>query len=216
MMVPLQLAVTGPLRVLCLGAHCDDIEIGCGASILRLVETAPRVEIYWAVFSGDQQRHEEAHRSAGYFLQGVENKRVDLNRFRESYFPAEWAAIKDHLREIRLRFEPHVIFTHHLQDAHQDHRVISELTWNTFRDHLILEYEIPKYEADLGNPNLLIPVSRAQAERKVTALLRYFPSQEARGWFSDETFRGLLRLRGIAANCESGLAEAFHCRKAVL
>lgn len=203
-----------PFRVLCLGAHCDDIEIGCGATMLRLAATVPNLRVRWVTFSGSARRQDEARRAADLFLAGVDERRVDLHGFRESFLPMQWGAVKEVFERIKADFQPSLVFTHLKTDAHQDHRVVSELTWNTFRDHLILEYEIPKYEGDLDNPNLFVPVDRIQAERKVAAVLSCFQSQHGRPWFDESTFLGLLRLRGVA--CNAGFAEGFHARKMVV
>ncbi|WP_221930897.1 PIG-L deacetylase family protein [Telmatospirillum sp. J64-1] len=208
---------TGPKRVLCLGAHCDDIEIGCGGTILRLVEERPEIEIRWIVFSGaGTLREEEARKSAAEFLHALPTKTVEVKGFRNAFFPDQWAEIKQEFERIRKEFEPDLIFTHYRCDHHQDHRVVSELTWNTFRNHLVLEYEIAKYDGDLGNPNLFAPLDRDKAKHKVDALMRHFESQHKREWFTEDTFHAMLRLRGIHANAPSGLAEAFHCRKMVI
>lgn len=204
----------GPLRVLCLGAHCDDIEIGCGATLLRLAGTVPDLEVRWVVFTGSPRRHEEARRSATLFLSGVRKRQIELHAFQESYLPAQWGAVKAEFERLKAAFRPALILTHARDDAHQDHRTVAELTWNTFRDHLILEYEIPKYEGDLGNPNLFVPVDRDLAERKVAALLSCFESQRGRAWFDEGTFLGLMRLRGVA--CNSPFAEGFLARKVVV
>ncbi|MEW5729519.1 MAG: PIG-L deacetylase family protein [Pseudomonadota bacterium] len=215
-MHPLRFDTDGPepFRVLCLGAHCDDIEIGCGATILRLAATVPNLEVRWVVFTGSPRRHEEARRSARLFLAGVRDHRVDLHSFRESFLPAQWGAVKEEFERIKAGFQPSLILTHAKDDAHQDHRTVAELTWNSFRDHPILEYEIPKYEGDLGNPNLLVPVDRDLAERKVAALLSCFESQRGRAWFDAGTFLGLMRLRGVA--CNAPFAEGFLARKLVV
>lgn len=199
------------LHVLCLGAHCDDIEIGCGATLIDLSAKSPKLRVTWVVFSSDDVREREA-RSAASQIVGAPID-IDILDFRNGYFPFEGAAIKDYFESLKRRIQPDVIFTHHVGDAHQDHRTIAELTWNTFRDHLVLEYEIPKFDGDLSRPNVFVPVSRATAQRKVEVLRGAFASQLGRQWFTDDTFLGLLRLRGIECNSPSGLAEAFHCRK---
>lgn len=217
-MMPLlfDLARNHPFRLLCLGAHCDDIEIGCGATVLRLVEAVPDIQVRWTVFTGSAQRQEEARASAEAFLAGAREKRVDLLGFRESFLPQQWGAAKEEFERIKAEFQPTVVLTHLKDDHHQDHRLVAELTWNTFRDHLILEYEIPKYEGDLGNPALFIPVTRAQAERKVAHVMRFFETQHRRAWFDENTFFGLMRIRGVHCNSPSGYAEAFHARKIVV
>lgn len=204
-----------PLRVLCLGAHCDDVEIGCGATLLRLAESVPDMIVRWVVFSGDDTRRGEAAAAAEEFLAGVERREIILHRFRESYFPWDGGAIKAAFEELKS-FAPSLVFTHYRGDLHQDHRTVAELTWNAFRNHLILEYEVPKYDGDLGNPSLFVPVSEAHAEHKISAICRHFRSQAHRAWFSAETFSAMLRLRGIGCNASSGYAEAFYLRKAVL
>ena len=208
-----------PLRVLCLGAHCDDIEIGCGGAVLRLVETFPEVACDWIVFSSNSERRQEASRSAAAFLEGIpeSGRMIAVESFRESYFPWVGAEIKDYFQErLAARPRPDLIFTHCRDDRHQDHRVVSDLTWNAFRDHMILEYEIPKYDGDLTTPNLYVALGETTVERKVRLLLEHFPSQRSRRWFDADTFKGLMRLRGVESNAPERFAEAFHCRKAVL
>lgn len=205
-----------PLSVLCLGAHCDDIEIGCGGTVLRLAEERPDARFHWLVFASTPERAEEARRSAAAFLPAEGGARVAVESFRESFFPWVGAELKERFERLKAEVSPDLILTHSHEDRHQDHRLVGELTWNTFRDHLILEYEVPKYEGDLGRPNTFVPLERRLAERKVELLLECFPSQRKRAWFDAETFRSLLRLRGIECNAPEGLAEAFHGRKLVL
>src|SRR5579863_3197676 len=184
-----------PLNLLCLGAHADDIEIGCGGTILRLVKEIPDLSVRWIVFSGDSVREAEARNSAAAFLGGVRASRVDILKFRDGYFPFQGAAIKDSFEALKHEFNLSLILTHWHGDAHQDHRLVAELTHNTFRDHLVLEYEIPKYDADLGNPNFFVPLTRDVAQRKIAKLREFFTSQHGRGWFTDETFLAMARLR---------------------
>jgi LmbE family N-acetylglucosaminyl deacetylase len=205
-----------PLRILCLGAHSDDIEIGCGGTVLRIIAEHPASAVHWVVFSATGPRETEARASAESFLAGAGAKTIVTKAFRESYFPAAWSEIKDYFEETRRTFEPDLVLTHHSKDLHQDHRVVGELTWNTFRNHLVLEYEVPKYEGDLGTPNLFVPLSRAHADQKVELLLRHFPSQAARTWFRPDTFHGLMSVRGVECNAPDGRAEAFHARKVVV
>lgn len=202
--------------VLCLGAHCDDIEIGCGGSILRLVRDYPLLHVNWVVFSSDSQRAAEARRSADAFLQHAAGRDVLIKEFRNGYFPAAGADIKDFFEEIKTSIRPDVIFTHYRNDLHQDHRLISELTWNTFRNHVILEYEIPKYDGDMGAPNVYLPLPEALWRRKIATLMECFPSQREKSWFTPETFAALMRLRGVESNADGGYAEAFYGRKLVL
>ena len=203
----------GIRRVLCLGAHSDDIEIGCGGTILNLVKANPATEFCWVVFSGDSARRIEARNSAKAFLQGGRVKQVRTARFRESYFPGQWTAVKDCFESIREKFEPDLVLTHYREDRHQDHRVLSDLAWNTFRDHLILEYEILKYDGDLGTPNVYVPLSRETAQRKVGLLTRTFRSQTRKHWFSEDAFLSLMRIRGVECAAREGYAEAYYGRK---
>jgi LmbE family N-acetylglucosaminyl deacetylase len=201
----------GALKVLCLGAHPDDIEIGCGATILGLVGQA--ADVRWAVFSGNERRAEEAARSARLFLGADAGRRLTLHTFRDGYFPAEFAAVKEACEDVAARFRPDLVFTHFRDDRHQDHRVLSDLAWNTFRKHVVLEYEIPKWDGDLSTPNLYAAVTPRTARRKVTLLSRAFASQRSKDWFGDEVFFGLMRLRGMECRSPSGFAEAFYGRK---
>jgi len=203
----------GPLEILCLGAHSDDIEIGCGGTVLRLLAERPGCSVRWLVLSSNPERAAEARASAASFLAGAARSRVDVLGFRESYFPHVGAEVKDAFERLKADATPDVVFAHHRADMHQDHRVVGELTWNTFRDHLVVEYEIPKYEGDLGTPNLFVDLPDAVARRKVELVLRHFPSQAARSWFRRETFEAVMRLRGVECNAAEGWAEAFHCRK---
>ncbi len=204
------------LRVLCLGAHSDDLEIGCGGTVLDLLRQRSDVSVHWVVFSGSARRSEEARRSADAFLQRARQATVDLHEFRDGYFPYVGAEIKDVFESIKRGEAPDIIFTHHGIDQHQDHRLISQLTWNTFRDHFVLEYEIPKYDGDLTTPNLYVPLSEPTRSEKVELLMAAFASQRDKRWFSPETFLGLLRLRGIECASPTGYAEGFHLRKATL
>ncbi len=202
--------------VLCLGAHCDDIEIGCGGTLIELRARHPKLRFVWAVFSGDDVREPETRAAATGLLGDGANIIMDMHRFRMSYFPNFVADIKDAFESLRSRIEPDLVLTHYLSDRHQDHRVIAELTWNTFRSHAILEYEIPKYEGDLAHPGLYCPLSPASVDHKIETLMRCYPSQRSRQWFDPELFRGHLRLRGVECNSPSRYAEAFHARKLII
>jgi len=205
-----------PLRILCLGAHSDDIEIGCGATVLRLLAEHAGSSVHWVVFSANEAREREARASAADFLARAGEAKVVTKGFRESFFPAVWSDIKAFFEDVKRDAAPDVVLSHHHADLHQDHRIVAELTWNTFRSHLVLEYEIPKYEGDLGRPNLFVPVPRAVADSKVELLLRHFQSQAARPWFRPDTFHGLMSIRGVECQAPEGRAEAFHARKLVL
>jgi LmbE family N-acetylglucosaminyl deacetylase len=202
-------------RILCLGAHCDDIEIGCGGMILRLLTEDPNIEICWRVFSSTSVRKKEALEGAKLFLSGAKKNKVTIHKFRDRFFPSLQAQIKSEFDKLKKEFAPDVILTHYRHDLHQDHRVINELTWNTFRNHLILEYEIPKYDGDLGTPNFFVGLDRSICQRKAEYILDAYASQRAKQWFTPDTFMALQRLRGIEANCAGGFAEGFHCRKLV-
>lgn len=203
-------------RVLCLGAHCDDIEVGCGGALMQLRARQPNLRFHWLVLSGDDTREAETRAAAAALLGPEDVVQVEVRRFRTSYLPYSGAEIKDCFEDLKGRSDPDLIFTHRLNDRHQDHRLIAELTWNTFRNHRILEYEIPKFEGDLGQPNVLMPLSQDIVDRKVEVLERCFPSQHHRPWFRPEVFQGLMRLRGVECNAESGYAEGFEARKLVL
>lgn len=204
------------LRLLCLGAHSDDIEIGCGATILSLLQARRDVEVQWTVFSGHGPRGEEARGSAAAFLEGAARSEVDLLGFRDGFFPYQGAEIKEYFEALKRRFDPDIVLTHRGADRHQDHRLLSELTWNTFRSHQVLEYEIPKYDGDLAQPNVFVPLDSDARGRKVELLMEHFGSQRSKSWFTPETFDGLMRLRGIECASPSGYAEAFHGRKITL
>jgi LmbE family N-acetylglucosaminyl deacetylase len=201
--------------LLCLGAHSDDIEIGCGGTVLKLLSANPEMSVHWVVLSADGARAAEARSSADRFLAGAAAVRIEVETFRERYFPYQ-PDLKEFFDDLGTRDRPDLVFTHHRDDAHQDHRVVADLTWNTFRDHLILEYEIPKYDGDLGRPNVFVGLDESIARRKIQAVLDGFPSQADRYWFTAETFLGLLRLRGVEARSPGGYAEGFHARKLVL
>ncbi|HEU0041466.1 MAG TPA: PIG-L family deacetylase [Jiangellaceae bacterium] len=205
-----------PLDILCLGAHCDDIEIGCGGTVLRLVEQYPDARFHWVVLASNDVRAAEAQAAAEHFLDGAGKADIRIERFRESYFPWVGADIKDYFEELKADVDPDLILTHHRHDRHQDHRLVADLTWNTWRDHLILEYEIPKYDGDLGSPNVFVTLDEATAQRKVDGILTHFPSQHRRAWFDADMFRGLLRLRGMEANAPGRFAEGFYGTKVVL
>jgi LmbE family N-acetylglucosaminyl deacetylase len=206
---------TLPLNVLCLGAHSDDIEIGCGGTILHLSEHYPNCAIHWVVFSALGVRAAEAEKSAALFAGKSMASGPVLKRFQDGFMPFAGAEVKTTFEELKS-IAPDLIFTHNPNDAHQDHRLIAELTWNTFRDHLILEYEIPKYDGDMGRPSVFVPLESEVCEKKVRCLTEAFQSQHTKRWFRRDTFLALLRLRGMECNAPSGYAEAFYCRKLVL
>ena len=204
------------MRILCLGAHSDDIEIGCGGTILRWIDVFPNLAVTWVVFAASELRATEARASAEAFLRQVNEKRIIVKNFREGYFPYVGAEIKDYFEQLKREIAPDLIFTHYRHDLHQDHRLLSELTWNTFRDHLVLEYEIPKYDGDLGTPNCFIHLDEAICQKKVQLLLTHFRSQRERHWFTEDTFLAMLRLRGVESAAVGKYAEAFYVRKVVL
>ncbi len=203
------------LRLLCLGAHSDDIEIGCGGTILRLLEENPEAEVLWVVLGASKQRLAEATASAKSFLAGAHQKEIIVKEFRDGFFPYIGAEIKAFFEELKRRYSPDVILTHCRSDLHQDHRLVSELTWNTFRNHLIMEYEIVKYDGDLGAPNFFVHLTESLARRKVRILLDNFKSQLEKNWFTEDAFLAILRLRGLECNAPGKYAEAYYCRKVV-
>jgi LmbE family N-acetylglucosaminyl deacetylase len=216
-MLPLELGRSGgaPVRLLAIGAHPDDIEIGCCGTILKLLEEDALSAIGWVVLSGKGERAGEAKASAEAILSGVGEKQLMLRDFRDGFFPYDGGDIKEFFESLK-EFSPDIVLTHQRADLHQDHRVACELTWNTFRDHLILEYEVPKYDGDIGSPNLFVPLGEDLRRRKIDHLMTHFASQRPKRWFKDDLFSGLLRLRGMECNSPTSFAEAFYCRKAML
>lgn len=217
-MLPLRLHAESdrPAHFLFLGAHCDDIEIGCGATILRLIEEFPDASFHWVVFSSDERRAVEAKRAAECLLAGAKTQELIIKTFRNAYFPYIGAELKDCFEELKGLVSPDVIFTHNREDRHQDHRTISDLTWNSFRSHLIIEYEIPKYDGDLGQPNMYVPATEATMARKIEILMDCYGTQRNHQWFSPDTFSGLMRIRGVECDSSTGYAEAFFARKLVV
>ena len=204
-----------PLNILCLGAHCDDIDIGCGGTVLRLLEQAPETVVQWVVFSSTETRAAEFLGSARHFL-GEENaRRTCVHQFRDGYLPHVWNQVKDRFEELKKETAPDVVFTHYRNDLHQDHRIVSELTWNTFRNHLILEYEIPKYDGDFSSPIFFSHLAEATCRKKIDLILESYPTQRNKDWFSKDMFMGLLRLRGMESNSPTRFAEGFYVRKMV-
>lgn len=204
------------LKVLCLGAHSDDIEIGCGGTVLRLAEQFPLCDFHWVVFSATGIREDEARCSAELFVGTNSSNPPLLKAFPDGFMPYVGADVKAVFEELKRSVSPDLIFTHNRRDAHQDHRAIAELTWNTFRDHLILEYEIPKYDGDMGQPSVFVPLSADVYKKKVRYIMDAFQSQRSKRWFQEDTFFSLMRLRGMECNAPSGHAEAFYCRKLVI
>jgi LmbE family N-acetylglucosaminyl deacetylase len=206
-----------PLRVLCLGAHADDIEIGCGGLVLDLLRRGARLDVSWVVFSANPDRAREAKTSARTFLDGAHKKTITIHRFRDGFFPYEGAKIKQTFESLkRSTPSPDLVLTHYRDDRHQDHRVVSDLTWNTFRDHFVLEYEIPKFDGDMGTPNCFVPLTHETCTRKGRLIEQAFATQANKHWFSAETFVGLMRLRGVECRAPEGFAEAFYARKVVM
>jgi LmbE family N-acetylglucosaminyl deacetylase len=216
-MKELQLAKAGErLSILCLGAHSDDIEIGVGATLLSLIERGVLLDVHWCVLSGTGEREKEARGSAADFLEGAGKAQVEIKSFKDGFFPEHGEGIKLWFESLKSQVSPDVIFTHYHDDAHQDHRQVCRLTWNTFRDHVILEYEIPKWDGDFGQPNLYIPVPTRAIQRKIELLNLHFGSQRSKQWFDSETFLGLARLRGMECRARERYAEAFFARKLTL
>lgn len=202
-----------PIQVLALGAHSDDIEIGAGGAILNWIASGAEVHVHWCVLSTNAERAAEAEASAVDFLKDAAGSRIELETFRDGYFPYEGARLKDWFEGLRRRVDPDLILTHRKEDGHQDHREIRQLTWNSFRNHQILEYEIPKWDGDLCQPNMYVPLDEFSLDRKVDLLMKHFSTQRSKDWFDPETFRGLARMRGIECRAPSGYAEAFVMRK---
>jgi LmbE family N-acetylglucosaminyl deacetylase len=212
--LPFPLAEAPRLRsVLALGSHSDDIEIGCGATLLALTRTRPEIKVTWVVLGAEGEREREARASAEAFMGAATRSEVIVHGFRDGFFPYVGGDVKDVFEDLKSRLEPDLILTHARHDLHQDHRLVCELTWNTWRDHLILEYEIPKYDGDLGTPNVFVPISEEVARQKVRLVLDAFESQAAKHWFDEQLFLGLMRVRGMEGRSPSGYAEAFTCRK---
>jgi LmbE family N-acetylglucosaminyl deacetylase len=213
----LQLTQPGDrLSVLCLGAHSDDIEIGAGGTLLSWIAAGIDLEVHWCVVSAAGQRATEALASAEAFMKGASRKKIELAEFKDGFFPYQGEELKSWMEGLKNRARPDVILTHRRDDAHQDHREICRLTWNTFRDHMILEYEIPKWDGDMGQPNVYVPLETQAMQRKIELLMAHFGTQRSKDWFDGETFRGLARLRGMECRAPSGYAEAFVARKATL
>ena len=212
-MIKLSIDKLSPLKILALGAHCDDIEIGCGGTLLKLLDEYPKAEIFWVVFSSNPVREIEANNSAQDYLKNHSSSVIEINNFRNGHFPYVATEIKEHFETIKARFEPDIIFTHYSEDKHQDHRTIAELSWNTFRNHVIFQYEIAKYDGDLVTPNFYATLPEEYVEKKIDLLLKHFNTQTDKHWFTKDLFKSLMRLRGIECASESGFAEGFHARK---
>jgi LmbE family N-acetylglucosaminyl deacetylase len=204
------------LQILCLGCHSDDIEIGCGGTILRLAEQYPKSVFHWVVFNATGVREAEATHAASLFVEPARLRGPHLKTFPDGFMPFVGAEVKAVFEELKSQVSPDLIFTHTRQDAHQDHRLVAELTWNTFRNHFILEYEIPKYDGDLGQPSFFVPLQSEFYQKKIDNLLHAFQSQRTKRWFQQDTFLSLMRIRGMECNAPSGYAEAFYCRKLIL
>ena len=205
-----------PPTILFLGAHCDDIEIGCGGTVLRLREALPEAEIRWLIFSSNEVRRREALESADRFLGEESRDSIRIESFRDGYLPYSGAQVKDVFEDVKREVSPDLIFTHYRHDLHQDHRLVNELTWNTWRNHMILEYEIPKYDGDLGQPNVFVAVSADQVKRKIEIVLKAFSTQASKSWFDADTLSAILRLRGVESNAPERYAEAFYAPKLLL
>jgi LmbE family N-acetylglucosaminyl deacetylase len=202
-----------PLKILCLGAHCDDIEIGLGGTLMTLFNSYPVESVYWQVFCSNEKRRIEANKSAEIYLENIETKIIDIKDFRDGFLPYIGYEVKDHFEKIKADYQPNLIFSHYRKDLHQDHRLLCELTWNTFRNHLILGYEIPKYDGDLGKPNVYVEISPEITERKIKLLHDCFKSQVDKQWFDELTFKAIMRLRGLECAAKSGFSEALFAEK---
>jgi LmbE family N-acetylglucosaminyl deacetylase len=201
------------IKIICFGAHCDDIEIGCGGTLLSMLQKFKNVEVYWVVFSSDPKRGEEARASANMFLKHAKGKTIEIKKFRNGFFPFDGGEIKEYFEMLKDKFSPDLIFTHYRMDLHQDHRTVSELTWNTFRNHLILEFEIPKYDGDIGTPNFFVPLHPSICKNKVITILKTFKTQVNKHWLTEDLLYSTLRIRGMECVSKTNFAEAFYCKK---
>jgi LmbE family N-acetylglucosaminyl deacetylase len=212
-MIPFKINHIDPLNILLLGAHCDDIEIGCGSTLLKILDLYPVNQVKWVIFTSNETRKKEAEKSASLFLEGVKNKEILIKDYRDGFLPAIMTEVKDYFETLKKSFNPDIIFTHYRDDMHQDHRLVNQLTWNTFRNHTILEYEIPKYDGDLGTPNFFVNVENKYVDRKIEILLNSFESQASKHWFDRETFTALMRIRAMESANAGKYTEAFYARK---
>ena len=216
MMFSIRVNKTHGIKILCLGAHSDDIEIGCGGTLLSLLEKYKGTEVLWVAFSSDPAREVEARSSANIFLKNAVMKMIEINKFRNGFFPYFGGEIKDFFELLKDRFSPDLIFTHYRMDLHQDHRTVSDLTWNTFRNHFILEYEIPKYDGDFGTPNFFVPLEPSICHHKIKSILESFRTQSEKHWFTEDLLMSIMRIRGMECASSTKYAEAFYCRKNLL
>lgn len=203
-------------KVLCLGAHCDDIEIGCGGTLLKLAQDYKNLDVTWVVFCSTPERARETAASADQFLGGIKKTKIVIKNFRDGFLPYQASDVKELFEQLKLQISPDIILTHYRDDRHQDHRVVSDLTWNTFRDHLILEYEVPKYDGDFGTPNFFVRLDEGTCLRKAEILAKHYVSQRGRHWFTEDVFLATARLRGMESSSSAKYAEAFYCRKIAL
>lgn len=204
------------IKVLFLGAHCDDIEIGCGGTILRLADEYPIIQAKWIVFTSTPEREREARQSAESFLHNVKTKEIIIHKFKDGFLFHTAAEIKKLFEEVKKTFHPDIVFTHYCRDMHQDHQLISNLSWNTFRDHFILEYEIPKYDGDLGNPNFFIRLDKPCVETKIRFIIKHYATQSEKHWFDKEIFQSMMRIRGMGCASKTKYAEGFYAKKILL
>ena len=204
------------LKLLMLGAHCDDIEIGCGGTLLKLAERYKIAHLYWVVFASNEVRKKEAHASAEAFTSSISERTIQVFDYKDGFLPAVWSEVKKEFEKLKDETKPDIIFTHYRNDLHQDHRVVNELTWNTFRNHTILEYEIPKYDGDLGKPNFYVTLDTQQVQKKNGLILDHFKSQQKKHWLDDTLLSAMMRIRGVECAADLGYAEAFHNRKMIL
>ena len=205
-----------PLSILAMGAHCDDIEIGCGGTLLTLARNNPDIHITWIVFSSTEKRKLEATEAANLYCRNAGSLEIRILDFKDGFLPYHGENLKNTFESIKAEIDPDIVFTHYRHDLHQDHRLVSELTWNTFRNHLILEYEIPKWDGDLGTPDMFVHLEETTGLTKIEYLQQAYNSQKSKTWFTDDLFWSIMRIRGMESSSPSGIAEGFYSRKSVL